>query len=87
MFSIYSSCNRVIVQKNRSVSFDGTQKEGISYYLQNEVNTSKTHMEWVKNNAPGDDRARILKISVSTPDESNEIHFTPGLILWSLFHY
>lgn len=81
MGSIDSLCNRVIVLKNGTVSLDGTQKEGISYYLQNEVKTSNTQMEWLEKDAPGDERARILKISVSAPNGSNEINFTSGVML------
>ncbi len=81
MGSIDSLCNRVIVLKNGALSFDGAQKEGINYYLQNEVKTNNTQMEWSEKDAPGDNRARILKLSISAPDGSNEMNFTSGFML------
>ncbi len=81
MGSIDSLCNRVLVLNNGSVSFDGSQKDGINNYLQNAVKSSKTQIEWLTNDAPSDSRARILKMSVTAQDGSNEINFTSGFTL------
>jgi lipopolysaccharide transport system ATP-binding protein len=81
MGSIESLCSRVIVLKNGGVSFDGSQKEGISYYLQNEVKTGKTQIIWSEENAPGDHRAKILKLSVMAPNGTDEINFTSGVLI------
>jgi len=81
MGSIESLCSRVIVLKNGVVTFEGSQKEGISFYLQNEVKTSKTQMEWNEENAPGDHRAKILKLSVTASNGSSEVNFTSGVLI------
>ena len=81
MGSIESLCSRVIVLKNGGVSFDGPQREGISYYLQNEVKNSRTQIEWDEGNAPGDYRAKILKLSVTAPNGSSEVNFTSGVLI------
>lgn len=81
MVSVEGLCSRVIVLKNGGVSFEGSQKEGITYYLKNEVKTSRTQMEWNEENAPGDHRAKILKLSVTASNGSSEVNFTSGVLI------
>jgi lipopolysaccharide transport system ATP-binding protein len=84
MGSIDSLCSRAIVLKNGNVSFDGTQKEGISYYLQNEVKSSNSEMKWTDAEAPGDHRAKILELSVTAPNGTSEINFTSGVLITAM---
>jgi len=61
--------------------FDGTQKEGISFYLQNEVANISNNRVWKESDAPGDERAKILKLEVVCPEGFNEINFSSGIII------
>jgi lipopolysaccharide transport system ATP-binding protein len=81
MGSIDALCKRALVMKDGMLVFDGTQKEGISYYLQNEVANISNFREWKEIDAPGDERARILKLEVTSPDGKNEINFSSGIII------
>jgi hypothetical protein len=60
------------------------QREGISYYLQNEVKTSRTQKEWTEVTAPGDNRAKILKISITAFNGTSEINFTSGVLITAM---
>jgi lipopolysaccharide transport system ATP-binding protein len=81
MGSIDALCKRALVMKDGMLVFDGTQKEGISYYLQNEVANISNFKEWKEIDAPGDERAKILKLEVTSPDDNNEINFSSGIII------
>lgn len=81
MGSIDALCKRAIVMKDGMMVFDGTQKEGISFYLQNEVANISNFREWNEVNAPGDERAKILKLEVTCPAGFNEINFSSGIII------
>ena len=81
MGSIESLCSRVIVLENGGVAYDGFKKEGISYYLQNQIKSSRTQIEWNEVNAPGDYRAKILKLSVTAPNGTSEVNFTSGVLI------
>jgi lipopolysaccharide transport system ATP-binding protein len=79
MASIESLCSRTLVMKNGTVVFDGTQNEGISFYLKNEIKDLKTERVWDEEMAPGDERAKILSLRVCALDGSKEINFTSGI--------
>jgi lipopolysaccharide transport system ATP-binding protein len=81
MGSIDALCKRALVMKDGMMVFDGTQKEGISYYLQNEVANISNSREWKEIDAPGDERARILKLEVNCPEGFNEINFSSGIVI------
>jgi lipopolysaccharide transport system ATP-binding protein len=81
MGSIDALCKRALVMKDGMLVFDGTQKEGISFYLQNEVANISNFKEWKEIYAPGDERAKILKLEVTSPDGKNEINFSSGIII------
>lgn len=81
MGSIDALCKRALVMKDGMLVFDGTQKEGISFYLQNEVANISNFKEWKEIDAPGDERAKILKLEVTCPNGSNEINFSSGIII------
>jgi lipopolysaccharide transport system ATP-binding protein len=81
MGSIDALCKRALVMKDGMMVFDGTQKEGISFYLQNEVANISNFREWKEIDAPGDERARILKLEVTWPEGFNEINFSSGIII------
>jgi lipopolysaccharide transport system ATP-binding protein len=81
MGSIDALCRRALVMKDGMMVFDGTQKEGISFYLQNEVVNISNFREWNEIDAPGDERARILKLEVTCPEGFNEINFSSGIII------
>jgi lipopolysaccharide transport system ATP-binding protein len=81
MGSIDALCKRALVMKDGMMVFDGTQKEGISFYLQNEVANISNFKEWNELDAPGDERAKILKLEVNCPEKFNEINFSSGIII------
>jgi lipopolysaccharide transport system ATP-binding protein len=81
MGSIDALCKRALVMKDGMMVFDGTQKEGISFYLQNEVANISNFREWNEVDAPGDERAKILKLEVTCPAGFNEINFSSGIII------
>jgi lipopolysaccharide transport system ATP-binding protein len=81
MGSIDALCKRALVMKDGMLVFDGTQKEGISYYLQNEVANISKFREWKEIDAPGDERAKILKLEVTCPEGFKEINFSSGIVI------
>lgn len=81
MGSIDALCKRALVMKDGKLVFDGTQKEGISFYLQNEVANISNFKRWNEVDAPGDERAKILKLEVKCPEGSNEINFSSGIVI------
>jgi lipopolysaccharide transport system ATP-binding protein len=83
MGSIDALCKRALVMKDGMLVFDGTQKEGISFYLQNEVANISNFKEWKEIDAPGDERAQILKLEVTCPEGFNEINFSSGIVIKS----
>ena len=87
MGSIDALCRRALVMKDGMMVFDGTQKEGISFYLQNEVVNISNFREWNEIDAPGDERARILKLEVTCPEGFNEINFSSGIIIKATIKY
>ena len=81
MGSIDALCRSALVMKDGKLAFSGTQKEGISYYLQNEIVDISNMKEWKESDAPGDERAKILQLSVTCPDGTNEINFSSGIAI------
>lgn len=81
MGSIDSLCNRSVVLKNGVSAFAGTQKEGISMYLNSSFGPIPSTLTWEENYAPGDDRARLLELSVSAPEGFSEINFSSGVLI------
>ena len=81
MGSIDALCNRALVMQDGMMVFDGTQKDGISFYLQNEVANISNFREWNEIDAPGDERAKILKLEVTCPAGFNEINFSSGIVI------
>ena len=81
MGSIDALCRSAIVMKDGKLVFSGTQKEGISYYLQNEIADISNVKEWKEGDAPGDERAKILKLSVTCLGGTNEINFSSGIAI------
>ncbi len=81
MGSIDALCKRALVMKDGMLVFDGTQKEGISFYLQNEVANISNFKEWKEIDAPGDERAKILKLEVTCPEGFNKINFSSGIVI------
>jgi lipopolysaccharide transport system ATP-binding protein len=81
MGSIDALCRSSLVMKDGKLAFSGTQKEGISYYLQNEIEDISNLKEWNESDAPGDERARILKLAVTCPNGTSEINFSSGIMI------
>ncbi len=81
MGSIDALCKRALVMKDGMLVFDGTQKEGISFYLKNEVANISNSKVWNEIDAPGDERAKILKLEVTHNEGFNEINFSSGILI------
>jgi len=80
MAAVAALCNKAIVLKNGYKVFDGSQKDGVKYYMsyQSGVNVSKQY--WDENDAPGDKRAKILGIE-AIPTVGESINFESGITL------
>lgn len=82
MAAVSALCNRAIVLINGEKKYDGSQISGINYYLsnQNVSNIKKPERSWNYEDAPGDERAKILKIEVKALD-GDVINFSSGLCI------
>ncbi|MCX8148571.1 polysaccharide ABC transporter ATP-binding protein [Thermaurantimonas aggregans] len=78
MGAVQELCQRGIVLNKGSLVFSGTQIDAVNYYINNlgfQVNTS---VKWDESEAPGDERAKILEITV-TPASGKIITFSSGV--------
>ncbi len=77
MASIKTLCNRCIVLKNGEVAFDGGVLEGVDFYQQ--INSLQGgDSEWSEENAPGNDKLRLLSIE-ATPQKGKIIDLASGI--------
>lgn len=80
MAAVSALCSRTIVLKNGLKAFEGNQKEGINYYLSNQNDSHVSKRTWNLQEAPGDDRAKILSVE-AFPSKGYTIDFESGVSL------
>ena len=80
MAAVDALCHKSMVLKNGEKVFEGSQKDGLKYYLsqQSPLNTSKQY--FTEEDAPGDYRAKILAVE-ALPGKGNSINFENGIKL------
>jgi lipopolysaccharide transport system ATP-binding protein len=82
--SVESLCSSTLLMNCGKLIFHGSQRQGISLYHKSIENEFAHNIEWDLISAPGDERARILRLSVSAPNMSHEINFSSGILLKAL---
>jgi lipopolysaccharide transport system ATP-binding protein len=73
MASVKNLCTSGIVLESGTIAFSGTSEESVNYYLNSRKTTPK-QLSWNKEDAPGDERIRLLSVGVSDATDSQFYH-------------
>lgn len=80
MAAVNALCSKAVVLKNGKMIFEGDTSNAVSFYQHSFGYALSEMVEWLEKDAPGDDRARLLKIAVS-PAIGDHISVSSGIIL------
>lgn len=74
MNAIGSLCTKAILLKNGSLHKKGSTREIINHYLTNDMSVT-TSIEWDKENAPGDDEAKLISARLIDKNHQKIVSF------------
>jgi len=80
MAAVQSLCGKGILLKDGSLNFTGNASEAVSAYQKTGVSNGVVNSIWDEENAPGDNRAKILSASAK-PTSGDVINFGSGITL------
>jgi len=81
MAAVSTLCSKTIVLTTGILQFIGSPVEGISYYLKNIDSIGVNKVIWDKESAPGDHRARLLRVEAKPVEVNGLIAIDKGVRL------
>jgi lipopolysaccharide transport system ATP-binding protein len=80
MSAVNALCRRSVVLKMGKSIFDGPTPSAIAFYQEAFNAMQQTKISWLEHEAPGDERARLLAVTI-TPLQGDHIHVASGFQL------
>ncbi len=82
MASVTNLCNSAIVLENGTITYTGTANDAVDFYLNNNENTLINNLKWDLNDAPGNDKIKVLEIKVANKNNDNKFYIDSKLTLF-----
>lgn len=86
MASVTNLCTTGIVLENGQITFNGNANDAVDYYLNKNTNELSNHHKWNLDDAPGNDKIKLIEIKISEKNGSDKFYIDSQLNLTYTFN-